>query len=208
MRGAVVCRALLGGVFLAGCGGPSAAEWDQTQAEVARLKADLDAANRRHADDERNYQDAMAQMDDMKRKLAELGSTFTVPPREQPTAQPVLSAPPPPSGWVPLGTSENGKCLTDLSVRFDPAPNRAQSLGTSVFFKIAYRSKALCPNAAEKEEDDHDYVNCERRTLTTCDEIHYAWSGEPKSSPGCGREATVFPDTYGEVLWKHVCGQQ
>jgi hypothetical protein len=39
---------------VSGCG-HSEDEWQQAQRDIAKLKADLDAANSRHADDEKKY---------------------------------------------------------------------------------------------------------------------------------------------------------
>jgi chemotaxis protein MotB len=57
---------------LTGCG-HSEDEWQAAQRDIAKLKADLDAANKRHADDEQKYADAQQQMEDLKAKLKDLG---------------------------------------------------------------------------------------------------------------------------------------
>ena len=46
---------------LSGCG-HSEDEWQQAQRDIAKLKADLDAANKRHADDEQRYTEAQQQI--------------------------------------------------------------------------------------------------------------------------------------------------
>lgn len=69
----VLLFAVLASAFtLVGCG-HSEDEWQAAQRDIAKLKADLDAANRRHADDEQKYADAQQQMDDLKAKLKDLG---------------------------------------------------------------------------------------------------------------------------------------
>jgi hypothetical protein len=192
----------------AGCGAPSADEWQGAQRHIAKLKADLDAADRRHADDERNYAEAEQQIESLKAKLLALGTALRSDPVRQPDATPGQpQAPILPSGWVPLGTSEDHRCLVDLSVEIDPSQNRA-ALGVSTFFKAVYRSKTLCPNQPFKEFVVNDYVNCAKRAITHCEEIRHGWDGVPRTDPGCGREQTVFPDTFDEVLWKYVCGQR
>lgn len=57
---------------LAGCG-HSEEEWQQAQRDIAKLKADLDAANSLHADDDRKYTAAQQQIDDLKAKLKGMG---------------------------------------------------------------------------------------------------------------------------------------
>src|SRR5271170_2552463 len=57
---------------LVGCG-HSEDEWQQSQQEIAKLKADLDAANKRHDDDEKKYASAQQEIDDLNAKLKELG---------------------------------------------------------------------------------------------------------------------------------------
>ena len=57
---------------LAGCG-HSEEEWQQAQRDIAKLKADLDAATSLHADDDRKYTAAQQQIDDLKAKLKGMG---------------------------------------------------------------------------------------------------------------------------------------
>jgi chemotaxis protein MotB len=59
-------------LFAVGCG-HGEDEWQAAQRDIAKLKADLDAANKRHADDEQRYADAQGQMEDLKAKLKDLG---------------------------------------------------------------------------------------------------------------------------------------
>jgi hypothetical protein len=59
--------ALLG----AGCG-PSQEDFDRAQERVAHLQEELDAANRRHEQDEQHYDDDAAEIDDLKYRLEEL----------------------------------------------------------------------------------------------------------------------------------------
>ncbi len=57
---------------LTGCG-HSEEEWQQAQRDIAKLKADLDAANSLHAEDDRKYTAAAQQIDDLKAKLKGMG---------------------------------------------------------------------------------------------------------------------------------------
>ncbi len=72
LRLGLVLIALVASFALTGCG-HSEDEWQQAQRDIAKLKADLDAANTRHADDEQKYTAAQQQIDDMKGKLKDLG---------------------------------------------------------------------------------------------------------------------------------------
>src|SRR5271170_7009472 len=57
---------------LVGCG-HSEDEWQQAQRDIAKLKADLDAANKRHSDDDQKYAAAQQEIDDLTAKLKGLG---------------------------------------------------------------------------------------------------------------------------------------
>jgi chemotaxis protein MotB len=57
---------------LSGCG-YSEDEWQAAQRDIAKLKADLDASNKRHADDEQKYAESQQQIEDLKAKLKDLG---------------------------------------------------------------------------------------------------------------------------------------
>jgi hypothetical protein len=58
----------------AGCGGPSADEWRRSQDEVATLKAQLDATQKQHAEDEGRVVEAQSQIRDLEEKLREFVS--------------------------------------------------------------------------------------------------------------------------------------
>jgi chemotaxis protein MotB len=66
LMAALACFSLLG------CG-HGEDEWQAAQRDIAKLKADLDAANKRHADDEQRYAEAQGQIEDLKAKLKDLG---------------------------------------------------------------------------------------------------------------------------------------
>lgn len=65
----------LGTVFLAGLAGcgHSEDEWQQAQRDIAKLKADLDAANKRHDDDQAQYAQDQQTIQDLQGKLKDLG---------------------------------------------------------------------------------------------------------------------------------------
>ena len=72
MRLLVLFAVIVSSFGLAGCG-HGEDEWQAAQRDIAKLKADLDASNKRHADDEQKYADAQQQIEDMKAKLKDLG---------------------------------------------------------------------------------------------------------------------------------------
>jgi chemotaxis protein MotB len=67
-----VLVALVATQALAGCG-HSEDEWQQAQSKIAKLTADLDAANKRQADSDQKYAAAQQQIDDLTAKLKGLG---------------------------------------------------------------------------------------------------------------------------------------
>jgi chemotaxis protein MotB len=67
-----VLTMLVSALFVTGCG-HSEDEWQAAQRDIAKLKADLDAANKRHSDDESKYAEAEQQIEDLKAKLKDLG---------------------------------------------------------------------------------------------------------------------------------------
>src|SRR6202451_1334071 len=72
LRLGLVLAALVALFALTACG-HSEDEWQGAQRDIAKLKADLDAANKRHADDDQKYAAAQQQIDDLNAKLKELG---------------------------------------------------------------------------------------------------------------------------------------
>ena len=65
---AVLCAAFV----VIGCG-HSEDEWQAAQRDIQKLKADLDAANKRHTDDEQKFADDQQQVEDLKARLKDLG---------------------------------------------------------------------------------------------------------------------------------------
>jgi hypothetical protein len=81
-------------LLLAACGGPTAEEWQGAQSEIARLKGDLDAANKRYSEEEDKYAEASAQIRELQSKLQELAaeasSTQTEASRRQEECESLL----------------------------------------------------------------------------------------------------------------------
>jgi chemotaxis protein MotB len=71
-RLALVVSLCFGALALGGCG-HSEDEWQQAQRDIAKLKADLDAANKRHQDDEAQYAQDQQAIQDLQGKLKDLG---------------------------------------------------------------------------------------------------------------------------------------
>jgi chemotaxis protein MotB len=72
LRLGLLLAAFVACFVLAGCG-HSEEEWQQAQRDIAKLKADVDAASKRHAEDEQNYTAAQQQIEDLKAKLKDVG---------------------------------------------------------------------------------------------------------------------------------------
>jgi chemotaxis protein MotB len=73
MRLAILFALLVATFALTGCAGHTEEEWQAAQRDIAKLKADLDASAKRHADDDQKYADAEQQIEDLKAKLKDLG---------------------------------------------------------------------------------------------------------------------------------------
>ena len=63
---------VVGAFAVSGCG-YSEDEWQQAQRDISKLKADLDAANKRHNDDENKYAQGQQTIQDLQAKLKDLG---------------------------------------------------------------------------------------------------------------------------------------
>jgi chemotaxis protein MotB len=63
---------MFGALAVTGCG-YSEDEWQQAQRDIAKLKADLDAAGKRHQDDEAKYTANQQTIQDLQAKLKDLG---------------------------------------------------------------------------------------------------------------------------------------
>lgn len=72
LRISLLVSVLFAALVLGGCG-HSEDEWQQAQRDIAKLKADLDAANKRHQDDESQYAQDQQTIQDLQAKLKDLG---------------------------------------------------------------------------------------------------------------------------------------
>jgi chemotaxis protein MotB len=115
---------------LAGCG-HSEEEWQQAQRDIAKLKADLDAANSRHADDEQKYAAAQQQIDDLKGKLKDLGVGLSKSEEEKAKLRQAMSE-----------YEARLKQLDDMKARFKDLKARLDKL-TSVGLKVVVRNNRM-----------------------------------------------------------------
>jgi chemotaxis protein MotB len=115
---------------LTGCG-HSDEEWDQAQRDIAKLKADLDAANKRHADDEQNYTTAQQQIEDLKAKLKDLGVDLSKSLEEKEKLKRAMSE-----------YETRLKQLDDMKARFRDLKSRLDQL-TSVGLKVVVRNNRM-----------------------------------------------------------------
>ena len=122
--------ACLAAFVMVGCG-HSEDEWQQAQRDIAHLKADLDAANKRHADDDKKYADAQSQIDDLKAKLKGLGVDLSKSEEEKSKLKQAMSE-----------YEARLKQLDDMKARFRDLKARLDKL-TSVGLKVAIRNNRM-----------------------------------------------------------------
>src|SRR5215472_15043918 len=115
---------------LSGCG-HSEEEWQQAQRDIAKLKADLDAANSRHADDEQKYAAAQQQIEDLKGKLKDLGVGLSKSEEEKSKLRQAMSE-----------YETRLKQLDDMKARFRDLKSRLDKL-TSVGLKVVVRNNRM-----------------------------------------------------------------
>jgi chemotaxis protein MotB len=115
---------------VSGCG-HSEDEWQQAQRDIAKLKADLDAANSRHADDEKKYSAAQQQIDDLKAKLKGLGVDLSKSEEEKSKLRQAMSE-----------YETRLKQLDDMKARFKDLKARLDKL-TSVGLKVVVRNNRM-----------------------------------------------------------------
>ncbi len=126
----VLLVAFFASFVLAGCG-HSEDEWQQAQRDIAKLKADLDAANKRHTDDDKKYADAQQQIDDLKAKLKDLGVGLTRSEEEKSKLRQAMSE-----------YEARLKQLDDMKARFRDLKGRLDKL-TSVGLKVVVRNNRM-----------------------------------------------------------------
>jgi chemotaxis protein MotB len=121
---------ILACLALAGCG-HSEDEWQQAQRSIAGLKADLEAANKRHADDEQKYADAQQQIQDLQAKLKDLGVGLSKSEEEKSKLRQAMSE-----------YEARLKQLDDMKARFRDLKARLDKL-TSVGLKVVVRNNRM-----------------------------------------------------------------
>jgi chemotaxis protein MotB len=115
---------------LGGCG-HSEEEWQQAQRDIAKLKADLDAANSRHADDDRKYTAAQQQIDDLKAKLKGMGVDLSKSEEEKSKLRQAMAE-----------YEARLKQLDDMKNRLRDLKSRLDKL-TSVGLKVGVRNNRM-----------------------------------------------------------------
>ncbi len=130
LRVGSLLMACLAALLITGCG-HSEDEWQQAQRNIAQLKADLDAANKRHADDDHKYADAQQQIDDLKAKLKGLGVDLSKSEEEKSKLRQAMSE-----------YEARLKQLDDMKARFRDLKARLDKL-TSVGLKVVVRNNRM-----------------------------------------------------------------
>jgi chemotaxis protein MotB len=130
MRVSLLLAALVACFALAGCG-HSEEEWEQAQRDIAKLKADLDVANKRHTDDEQNYTSAQQQIEDLKAKLKDVGVDLSKSLEEKDKLKRAMSE-----------YETRLKQLDDMKARFRDLKSRLDQL-TSVGLKVVVRNNRM-----------------------------------------------------------------
>ncbi len=117
-------------VFSTACG-HSEDEWQGAQHDIAKLKADLDVANKRHADDDQKFAAAQQQIDDLNAKLKELGVGLSRSEDEKSKLRLAMSE-----------YEARLKQLDDMKARFRDLKGRLDKL-TSVGLKVVVRNNRM-----------------------------------------------------------------
>jgi chemotaxis protein MotB len=121
----------LGALVLTTACGHSEDEWQGAQHDIAKLKADLDVANKRHAEDDQKYAAAQQQIDDLNGKLKELGVGLSRSEDEKSKLRLAMSE-----------YEARLKQLDDMKARFRDLKGRLDKL-TSVGLKVVVRNNRM-----------------------------------------------------------------
>lgn len=120
------------GVLLFGTAcGHSEDEWQGAQRDIAKLKADLEVANKRHTEDDQKYAAAQQQIDDLNGKLKELGVGLSRSEDEKSKLRLAMSE-----------YEARLKQLDDMKARFRDLKGRLDKL-TSVGLKVVVRNNRM-----------------------------------------------------------------
>src|SRR5271165_4744218 len=118
-------------LFFATACGHSEDEWEQAQHDISKLKADLEVANKRHAEDEQKYTAAQQQIDELNAKLKELGVGLSRSEDEKSKLRLAMSE-----------YEARLKQLDDMKARFRDLKGRLDKL-TSVGLKVIVRNNRM-----------------------------------------------------------------
>jgi chemotaxis protein MotB len=130
LRVSLLLAAFLACFIFAGCG-HSEEEWEQAQRDIAKLKADLDASNKRHTEDEQNYTTAQQQIEDLKAKLKDVGVDLSKSLEEKDKLKRAM-----------LEYEARLKQLDEMKARFKDLKSRLDQL-TSVGLKVVVRNNRM-----------------------------------------------------------------
>lgn len=130
LRVRLLLLALVACFALAGCG-HSEEEWEQAQRDIAKLKADVDAANKRHTEDEQNYTTAQQQIEDLKAKLKDVGVDLSKSQEEKGKLQRAMDE-----------YATRLKQLDEMKARFKDLKSRLDQL-TAVGLKVVVRNNRM-----------------------------------------------------------------
>jgi chemotaxis protein MotB len=130
MRVCFLLAAFVACFALSGCG-HSEEEWEQAQRDIAKLKADLDAANKRHADDEQNFAKAQSEIEALQAKLKDLGIGLSKSEEEKDKLTRAMRE-----------YEARLKQLDDMKARFRDLKSRLDKL-TSVGLKVIVRNNRM-----------------------------------------------------------------
>jgi chemotaxis protein MotB len=122
---------LLGLVVFGTACGHSEDEWQGAQRDIAKLKAELDVANKRHTEDDQKYAAAQQQIDDLNAKLKELGVGLSRSEDEKSKLRLAMSE-----------YEARLKQLDDMKARFRDLKGRLDKL-TSVGLKVVVRNNRM-----------------------------------------------------------------
>src|SRR5580704_17530847 len=124
--------AVLLGVLLFGTAcGHSEDEWQGAQRDIAKRKAELEVANKRHTEDDQKYAAAQQQIDDLNAKLKDLGVGLSRSEDEKSKLRLAMSE-----------YEARLKQLDDMKARFRDLKGRLDKL-TSVGLKVVVRNNRM-----------------------------------------------------------------
>jgi chemotaxis protein MotB len=122
---------LLGVLLFGTACGHSEDEWQGAQRDIAKLKAELEVANKRHTEDDQKYAAAQQQIDDLNAKLKELGVGLSRSEDEKSKLRLAMSE-----------YEARLKQLDDMKARFRDLKGRLDKL-TSVGLKVVVRNNRM-----------------------------------------------------------------